>query len=323
MQDSSTKQVANPQNNENKAKSKSKLWMILTILGCGILILCLISVGIVWLIVRNKDDNGRTTSSTQSTGAVECSSDSDCAVAIRVDECCSCPEVTTKSKLESDYGLMEYFFGKNYSEYLPDNCALVDCAPCPTFGGEAKCNSGKCELGNDGSGTSTTTTAALQSKEVNFSLIGSDQSMYGFTLNFTASIPDDATVDESKSSAQDQMMPSVVISNKAFSLTFWVFYEAYEEPYSSYEKVFNHAELEDVYRVVDQNGGIAYTNQININKNCFDMGTGEDDMPAPCGSAILMLESNVYFMGTCDVPGSDYSSCDDIVQSLDVEVVKL
>jgi hypothetical protein len=171
--------------------------------------------------------------------------------------------------------------------------------------------------------TTTTTVTTTSGNEVEFSLIGSDQSMYGFTLEFTATVPGGAVVDESKNSAKDQMVPTITVSGDDYTFYATVFYEAYEESYSSYEELFNHKTLGRVYRVVGQDGVVSYTNQISTSKKCFDMGTGEDTMPAPCGSTVLLIESNVYFMASCESVGNDYTACDEIIESLEVHVTKL
>ncbi|MDD3648022.1 MAG: hypothetical protein PHS44_06020 [Candidatus Dojkabacteria bacterium] len=326
-QEISASDVAHLENSsvsDNRKKKSSALMIAIPACIVLLIILCLVSAVITWVLVKDRDggDGNGTITSSQTASSGECFSDSDCMIVIRIDECCACPEAVAKSELTSDSKLLAYFPGKNYSSLLPEECYLVDCAPCPEMGKSAGCDLGSCQLVSV-SETTTTTVTTTSGNEVEFSLIGSDQSMYGFTLEFTATVPGGAVVDESKNSAKDQMVPTITVSGDDYTFYATVFYEAYEESYSSYEELFNHKTLGRVYRVVGQDGVVSYTNQISTSKKCFDMGTGEDTMPAPCGSTVLLIESNVYFMASCESVGNDYTACDEIIESLEVHVTKL
>lgn len=49
---------------------------------------------------------------------------------IQVNTCCSCPTKVNKSMIGTN-GWVVYEKSKNYSQYLPEECNLVDCQPCP------------------------------------------------------------------------------------------------------------------------------------------------------------------------------------------------
>ena len=49
---------------------------------------------------------------------------------IQINTCCSCPTKINNSLIGTD-GWVIYERGKNYSNLLPEQCKLVDCAPCP------------------------------------------------------------------------------------------------------------------------------------------------------------------------------------------------
>jgi len=49
---------------------------------------------------------------------------------IQTNTCCSCPTKVPRSLIGTD-GWVIYERGKNYSKYLPEECNLVACAPCP------------------------------------------------------------------------------------------------------------------------------------------------------------------------------------------------
>ncbi len=49
---------------------------------------------------------------------------------IRVNTCCSCPTRIPRSLIGTD-GWVIYERGKNYAEFLPEECDRVDCKPCP------------------------------------------------------------------------------------------------------------------------------------------------------------------------------------------------
>lgn len=73
-----------------------------------------------------------------------CKTDADCVLAIRIDVCCSCPEVTTQACVQATKGVEIYVPGRNYSSLLPARCAQVDCSPCPPPPASAICRLGRC-----------------------------------------------------------------------------------------------------------------------------------------------------------------------------------
>lgn len=73
-----------------------------------------------------------------------CQADSDCVLAIRVDVCCSCPEVTTQARVRATEGVEIYIPGRNYGTLRPAICAQVGCSPCPPLPAGAICRSGQC-----------------------------------------------------------------------------------------------------------------------------------------------------------------------------------
>jgi hypothetical protein len=73
-----------------------------------------------------------------------CQTDSDCALAIRVDVCCSCPEVTTQARIRGTEGIEAYIPGRDYGSLRPARCARVDCSPYPLPPAGAICRSSKC-----------------------------------------------------------------------------------------------------------------------------------------------------------------------------------
>lgn len=58
---------------------------------------------------------------------------------IQINTCCSCPTPISSSQVDTD-GWVLYEKGKNYSEFLPEECDRVDCLPCPPLEDETfKC----------------------------------------------------------------------------------------------------------------------------------------------------------------------------------------
>ncbi len=52
------------------------------------------------------------------------------ALGIQINVCCSCPTKVSRSLIDTD-GWVIYERGKNYAEFLPEECDRVDCQPCP------------------------------------------------------------------------------------------------------------------------------------------------------------------------------------------------
>ena len=63
--------------------------------------------------------------------SVECESDSDCALGLRLDKCCPCPEAFAISEINADPNIVIYEEGKDYSDLIKVDCKNVQCAPCP------------------------------------------------------------------------------------------------------------------------------------------------------------------------------------------------
>ncbi|MFC1711565.1 hypothetical protein ACFLZ1_03195 [Patescibacteria group bacterium] len=74
-----------------------------------------------------------------------CSKNSDCMLVVRLDKCCSCPQVILKDKFIKSSILVEYKHSKDYSGSKTVDCENVDCFPC--FPAQsAACEEGVCEL---------------------------------------------------------------------------------------------------------------------------------------------------------------------------------
>lgn len=70
-------------------------------------------------------------------------SNDDWVIGIQINTCCSCPTSIDSSKIGTD-GWVLYEKGKNYSGLLPEECKLVDCAPCPEIPDEDISPTQKC-----------------------------------------------------------------------------------------------------------------------------------------------------------------------------------
>lgn len=88
--------------------------------------------------------SGFFTSPPVSTTLKQCESDGDCALAIRLDRCCSCPEAIDRYAIKKDKNLREYILGKNYSDEIRLDCQKFNCAPC-ALGEKAICQEGRCQ----------------------------------------------------------------------------------------------------------------------------------------------------------------------------------
>lgn len=60
----------------------------------------------------------------------ECRETADCVLAVRIDTCCTCPEVMSRAAAEGNDAVVLYVEGLNYGELLPQSCANVDCEGC-------------------------------------------------------------------------------------------------------------------------------------------------------------------------------------------------
>jgi|GEM_PF-1429461 len=77
-------------------------------------------------------------------GSEICQADNDCVFAIRLDRCCACPEAISRQALKNDKKLVEYEFGKDYSQPLKEKCRLIACSPCAPLW-NVLCDSGNCK----------------------------------------------------------------------------------------------------------------------------------------------------------------------------------
>jgi hypothetical protein len=73
-----------------------------------------------------------------------CRVDADCVLAIRVDICCPCPEVTTHVRVQQAKAVQVYTPGRDYGPLQPASCANVACAPCPPLPEALTCDAGHC-----------------------------------------------------------------------------------------------------------------------------------------------------------------------------------
>jgi len=60
-----------------------------------------------------------------------CEEDADCALGIRLDECCSCPEAFAVSEIEANSAIVPFEVGEDYSSEKTIDCSGVDCSLCP------------------------------------------------------------------------------------------------------------------------------------------------------------------------------------------------
>jgi hypothetical protein len=67
---------------------------------------------------------------TSAADETECRETADCVLAVRIDSCCTCPEVTSRAAAVADDAIVLYEEGLNYGELLPATCADVDCEAC-------------------------------------------------------------------------------------------------------------------------------------------------------------------------------------------------
>lgn len=75
-----------------------------------------------------------------------CEQDSDCALGIRLDECCACAEAFTVSEIEANPAIVTFEVEKDYSGEKMVDCSSVYCSPCPSPPSEAVCVSNRCRI---------------------------------------------------------------------------------------------------------------------------------------------------------------------------------
>ncbi len=73
-----------------------------------------------------------------------CSKDSDCALGLRLDSCCSCPRAYPKEEIKANPNIVEYEYGKDYSGLKTVNCKNTSCIPCQPVN-KIECIKGKCQ----------------------------------------------------------------------------------------------------------------------------------------------------------------------------------
>lgn len=75
-----------------------------------------------------------------------CEKDTDCALGIRLDQCCACAEAFTTSEIEANPTIAPFEVGKDYSGEKVVDCTNVYCSPCPTPPSGAVCVSNRCQV---------------------------------------------------------------------------------------------------------------------------------------------------------------------------------
>jgi hypothetical protein len=75
----------------------------------------------------------------------ECVADSECALGIRINVCCSCPEVTTRARLGHASGMVDYDRAREFGSSRPFFCKWADCSPCLLPPAGAFCIEGRCQ----------------------------------------------------------------------------------------------------------------------------------------------------------------------------------
>jgi hypothetical protein len=81
--------------------------------------------------------------------SIRCEQNEDCALAIRLDRCCSCPKAISRQALGKDENLVEYELERDYSEEIKVDCQDVACEPCGLFPPKTACLNGICTLLQD------------------------------------------------------------------------------------------------------------------------------------------------------------------------------
>lgn len=73
-----------------------------------------------------------------------CQENTDCTLAVRIDQCCDCPEGYLKKAVEEDPGLVIYETKRDYRPLRPRSCRQAFCSPC-SFYTKAICSAGTCQ----------------------------------------------------------------------------------------------------------------------------------------------------------------------------------
>lgn len=76
-----------------------------------------------------------------------CRQDTDCILAIRLDQCCRCPEVVAQQALADNKSLTQFKYGQDYSPEKTIDCRGVVCSPCEPLHGSPICLEGQCRSG--------------------------------------------------------------------------------------------------------------------------------------------------------------------------------
>lgn len=74
-----------------------------------------------------------------------CEKDTDCALGIRLDQCCACAEAFTKSEVGVNPAIAPFEKDKDYSGEKLVDCTSVYCSPCPTPPSGAVCVLNRCK----------------------------------------------------------------------------------------------------------------------------------------------------------------------------------
>jgi hypothetical protein len=75
-----------------------------------------------------------------------CEEDGDCALGIRLDECCTCAEAFTSSEIEANAAIAPYEEGKDYSGEKAIDCTGIYCSACASEPSGAVCVSNRCQI---------------------------------------------------------------------------------------------------------------------------------------------------------------------------------
>lgn len=161
-------------------------------------------------------------------------------------------------------------------------------------------------------------------KEVSFSLEGDADAVIPipFSLDFLASIPNDANVDTSRNTTETASpRQEVVISGDTYELSLYLFYDAEVTSFASAEELGKHTQFKSLYRGSDANNTIHnYLNELTQDESCMYIGKEFDP---PCGTPAISLEENIFFFAECKADARNVSICDDIMSSLAVEIRRL
>lgn len=94
-------------------------------------------------------------SSSSTPSSRQCAQDSDCLLTLRLDQCCSCSEVSSRQTFLNEKNLIEFKLGEDYSSRQTIACTGVACEPCLPSHGSLFCEEGQCRSGEKNSSVET------------------------------------------------------------------------------------------------------------------------------------------------------------------------